>query len=141
MELAQEFAKKLFPRGCARRGFLIRVEYLILLFILTSPLNARQSGKICVAVLFNSTKSNVAGGDRYVGAFMREKNETEWRSISNTNLFAFGVSFSKHGTTERYYIAGAMACIAPQMAAKRGEFSDWQTMEILSVAPIPLTRQ
>ncbi len=134
MELAQKFIKKLFPRG-----FLIRVEYLMFPFIFASPLTARQSGKICVAVLFNSTKSNVAGGDRYVGVFVRERGETEWQSISNTNLFSFGISFSQHGATQRYYIAGGNGLHRSSDGGKTWKIlTGWQTMEVLSVASDPV---
>jgi photosystem II stability/assembly factor-like uncharacterized protein len=105
------------------------------LFASTPP----KSGKICIAVLFNSTKSNVTGADRYVGVFIREKNQTEWHSISNTNLFSFGISFSQHGATKRYYIAGGNGLHRSSDGGKTWKIlTGWQTMEVLSVALDPV---
>jgi photosystem II stability/assembly factor-like uncharacterized protein len=105
------------------------------LFASTPP----KSGKICIAVLFNSTKSNVTGADRYVGVFVRERNETEWQSISNTNLFSFGISFSQHGVTQRYYIAGGNGLHRSSDGGKTWKIlTSWQTMEVLSVALDPV---
>jgi photosystem II stability/assembly factor-like uncharacterized protein len=84
-----------------------------------------KSGKICIAVLFNSTTSNVAGADRYIGVFIRERNEAEWQSISNTNLFSFGISFSQHGATQRYYIAGGNGL------HRSSGFKTWYTDEVI----------
>lgn len=142
MELSLKYASRIFPCGCVRRVLLMLLELLLFCLLAASALSAStpdKNGKIYVAVLFNNTKSNITGGDRYVGVFVQEKGETEWRCMTNTNLFSFGISFFRQGKTERYYVAGGNGVHRSTDGGKTwGILTDWQTMEILSVAPDPV---
>ncbi len=122
--------------------FSTRGLILILGFWATAGLAQEVSQKIYAAVLFNNSKSNVTGGDRYVGVFAREKGETEWRNFSNTNLFAFGLYFARYGVTERYYIAGGNGLHRSADGGKTWKIlTGWETLEVLSVALDPVVAQ
>jgi len=97
------------------------------------------TGKVYAAVLFNNSKSNVTGADRYVGVFARTSGETAWKNFSNTNLFAFGLGFSQHGAIQRHYIAGGNGLHRSADGGKTWKIlTGWETMEILSVALDPV---
>jgi len=114
---------------------------LILIFGLfaTASLAQEVSKKIYAAVLFNNSKSNVTGADRYVGVFARAKGKTEWKNFSNTNLFAFGLNFTQHGATPRYYVAGGNGLHRSADGGKTWKIlTGWETLEVLSVALDPV---
>ncbi|MDZ7313005.1 MAG: hypothetical protein ONB45_17195 [candidate division KSB1 bacterium] len=108
------------------------------LFIFANPLIA-QSGKIYIAVLFNNTKSNISGSDRYVGVFTRENNNRKWRNIYHPNLFTFGLGYFQSATTQRLYIAAGNGLHRSSDGGKTWKLlTGWEIMEVLSVAPDPV---
>lgn len=98
----------------------------------------KTNGKIYAAVLFNNSKSNVTGADRYVGVFTRKENSPAWKNFSNTNLFAFGLGFAQYGATKHYYLAGGNGLHHSADGGKSWKIlTGWETMEILAVALAP----
>jgi photosystem II stability/assembly factor-like uncharacterized protein len=133
MELTLKYWLKIFLRV-----FLFGLKYSIPLFIFANPSTARQSEKVFAAVLFNDNTKNVAGAERFVGAFARDEGAATWQCISNTNLFTFGLGFSQHGATKRYYIAGGNGLHRSADGGKTWKvLTGWETMEVLSVAVDP----
>lgn len=119
--------------------FSIRAFFLILGLGSTIGLPQEAAKRVYAAVLFNNIKSNTTGADRYVGVFVREANEAEWKNFSNTNLFAFGVGFVQHGTEGRHYIAGGNGLHRSMDGGKTWKIlTGWETMEVLSVALDPV---
>jgi photosystem II stability/assembly factor-like uncharacterized protein len=120
------------------RVFLLSLAGLVLLSVFARPSAARQSEKVFAAVLFNDNTENVAGAERFVGVFARDESATTWQCISNTNVFTFGVGFSRHGATKRYYLAGGNGLHRSADGGKTWKvLTNWETMEVLSVAVDP----
>lgn len=116
-----------------------RVLLLIIGILTTAGLAQEVSKKFYATVLFNNSKSNVTGADRYVGVFAREEGGTEWKSFSSTNLFAFGLSFAQYGALQHYYIAGGNGLHRSTDGGKTWKIlTGWQTMEVLSIALDPV---
>jgi len=132
-----------FPFIAAKIGKAFFLIYLLFHAAFTNACFAQNTaGKVYAAVLFNNSKSNVTGADRYVGVFAREKGEMEWKNFSNTNLFAFGLYFAQHGATQRYYIAGGNGLHRSADGGKTWKIlTGWETMEVLSVALDPVETQ
>lgn len=117
------------------------IRFLIFVCGLAAATSFAQeaTGKIYAAILFNNSKSNVTGADRYVGVFTREKKSSEWKNFSTTNLFAFGFGFAQYGAAKHYYIAGGNGLHHSADGGKSWKIlTGWETMEILAVAPDPV---
>ncbi|MEO8167523.1 MAG: hypothetical protein ABI623_04690, partial [bacterium] len=98
----------------------------------------QHSGRIFAAVLL--VRGSVSGGNiGSYGVYVRNEGDTTWKKVTRSNLISFGLGYSEHGASRRYYVAGGNGVHRSTDGGNTWRvLTTWTTEEILGVVPDPV---